>query len=99
MLFVGIEAQHPLRPEIIHFIEKDLPRTINFKLEKEINKLESLENLCQFLSPEATLKRGFSLTLKDGKVVSNSKELKSGDIIQTKFATGEMESKIEKIKK
>ena len=46
------------------------------------------------LSPQHILKRGYSLTLKDGKAVHSATELKSGDRIVTFFGEGCSESQI-----
>jgi exodeoxyribonuclease VII large subunit len=41
-----------------------------------------LENLATFLSPEATLKRGYSLTTKEGKIIKKISPLKKGEQIE-----------------
>lgn len=45
-------------------------------------------------SPDKLLKRGYSMTLKNGKIVKDSKELTTGDILTTRFAKGEIQSEV-----
>lgn len=46
--------------------------------------------------PELLLKRGYSITLKDGKSVRSAGQLKEGDIIETRFADGAVKSEVSK---
>ncbi len=56
--------------------------------------LDGLENTVRHLDPINVLKRGFSITLKDGKAVTNSNQLTSGDTITTILHEGKIESRI-----
>lgn len=80
--------------QMLDFIEMEMPKTVKYRFEKANNQLDNLEQLVSFLSPEATLKRGFSLTTKDGKIVKNKAKLKKGDVIETHFVDGKVESEI-----
>ena len=51
----------------------------------------------RMVSPENILKRGYTLTLKDGKIIKSVKELKENDIIETVFADGRVESTTKKL--
>ena len=62
---------------------------------REKMRLQSLEDKVQILSPQNTLRRGYSLTLKNGKAVTNTDDLKHGDMITTMFADGEVKSIVE----
>lgn len=44
------------------------------------------------VSPENILKRGYTLTLKDGKIIKSAKEVKASDVLETRFADGSTES-------
>ena len=46
------------------------------------------------LSPQATLERGYSITLKNDKVVKDVKLIKAGDQIKTKLSAGDFVSKV-----
>ena len=59
---------------------------------EEKHELAMHEKSVQFLSPDYILKKGYTLTLKDGKAVKSQAELKSGDLITSVFADGKKES-------
>ncbi len=63
-------------------------------LTKEQDRIRLNENTIRLLNPENVLKRGFTLTLKDGKIVKSVKDVSAGDEIKTRFADGTVESKI-----
>ncbi len=52
------------------------------------------DNAARLLAPENILKRGYTLTLKDGKIIKSAKDLATGDTIETRFADGNTESTI-----
>jgi len=52
------------------------------------------ENAVRLLNPQNVLKRGYTLTLKEGKIAKLAKGLKLKDEIETKFADGSVKSKI-----
>jgi exodeoxyribonuclease VII large subunit len=56
--------------------------------------IELNEQYIKMASPEYILKRGYTLTFKDGKIVKHSGNLSSGDDIYIKFADGEKKGKI-----
>ena len=61
------------------------------------NKTHRLELLQQRLNdalPEKQLARGYSITLKDGKVVKDTSLLKQGDVVTTLLHKGEIKSEI-----
>lgn len=66
------------------------------KLFKESERLRLNENTVRLLNPENVLKRGFTLTLKEGKIVKSVNDLVSGDELTTRFADGNVQSKITK---
>ncbi len=61
--------------------------------------LDHFEQIERMLSPSATLKRGYSVAVKKGKVVVNTGQLKKGDQLQTHFSDGRVESTVMTIKK
>ena len=54
-----------------------------------------LQETLRLTDPQQILKRGFSLTLKDGKVIRSAKQVKEGDLIETRLADGTLESTIQ----
>lgn len=55
-------------------------------------KLEMFEKHLALSSPENILKKGYTLTMKDGKVIKQHSLLKSGDEMTTLFAEGNIDS-------
>lgn len=47
------------------------------------------------LRPQKLLKRGYSITLKDGKAVKSAACLQSGDELITRLYEGEVKSRVE----
>ncbi len=64
-------------------------------IERPLLKLHRMEDMLRVLSPENILKRGYSITRKNGKAVFNASELKVGDEIITTLHNGEIKSRIE----
>lgn len=65
-------------------------------LQKENEHIHFYENAVRLLTPENVLKRGYTVTMKDGKIVKSVQKLKSNDEIETVFADGKVKSKITK---
>ncbi|MCF0159427.1 MAG: exodeoxyribonuclease VII large subunit [Bacteroidaceae bacterium] len=61
---------------------------------KQQHRLEMLAQRISDNSPERLLKRGYSITLKDGRAVTDAQQLKPGDVIVTRLAQGEVKSEI-----
>lgn len=53
-------------------------------------RLNSISRNIENLSPERVLKRGYSITKANGKVIMDSKKVKNGDIISTTLYKGEI---------
>ncbi|MDR1717170.1 MAG: exodeoxyribonuclease VII large subunit [Prevotella sp.] len=73
-------------------LEDSLKRSIQQQYKEELNKLETLDKQLHLSSPENILKKGYTLTMKDGKIVKQSGILRKGDEITTFFPDGEIES-------
>lgn len=79
-----------LLDQLIQRINVGIARSLTSKQ----HRLMLLEQRVNDASPERLLKRGFSITLKDGKAVTDSTQLKAGDIITTRLAKGEVISEV-----
>ncbi|MBN2667414.1 MAG: exodeoxyribonuclease VII large subunit [Bacteroidales bacterium] len=60
------------------------------------NRLTGFENSLKILDPENVLKRGFTITSINGKIIKKGKSLGEGDIIDTRFSDGTISSKVVK---
>jgi exodeoxyribonuclease VII large subunit len=63
-------------------------------LKTQNSVIQSLNELANTLNPENVLKRGFSITYHQGKVLRNSSISKPGDIIESRLEKGSLKSKI-----
>ena len=72
-------------------------RTVNGvrnMLTAQTHKLEIMEKTLAAADPAVILKRGYSLTRQNGRVVKGASDLKKGDRLTTVFADGSVESEI-----
>ncbi len=72
------------------YIFKDPTKIIDNKKNKYVNLLGKLETL----SPLKTLKRGYTFTKKDGKVITTKKDLKKNDLLEVEFVDGTVNTKV-----
>jgi exodeoxyribonuclease VII large subunit len=79
---------------ILEKISADLPVLVQRRLHTERSRLLHSEQLATVFSPENTLRRGYSLTAKNGKIVKSADELLPGDLIETRLADGSVESQV-----
>jgi exodeoxyribonuclease VII large subunit len=57
-------------------------------------KLSSIENELNILNPENVLRRGYTITSLDGKILKYRTQVSAGDIIDTRFIDGKVKSKV-----
>ena len=58
------------------------------------HRLQLIEEKVKNLDPALMLKRGYSITMKDGKVVRDANQLKAGDEIETRLEKGTIKSTV-----
>ena len=80
-------------------IEKENDLTYGLKniLERKTLKLESKIDKVLSLNPLSILKRGYTITKIDGKMLKTVEKLKKNDIIETVFSDGKIISKVKEI--
>ncbi len=71
-----------------------LSGALQVRMQREKHRLDLLEQRVNATSPEVLLKRGYSITLRNGKAVIDASLLKEGDEIVTRLAKGEIKSKV-----
>ena len=67
-------------------------------IERENNRISNIEKSIELLSPDRILKRGYSISVKDGFPVKSVTELKEGDNIMVVFADGVAETEVKNLK-
>lgn len=65
---------------------------IRSRMDKESHRIDLMERILKSASPDLLLKRGYSITLCNGKAVKDASLLKSGDEVETVLATGKFKS-------
>lgn len=75
-------------------IQDTLNRSTQQSLREHTTMLDMYEKHLQLSSPENILKKGYTLTLLDGKVIKHKDALRSGDSITTRFSDGSIESTV-----
>ena len=63
-------------------------------LMEQIRWIELTEQFVKMASPDYLLKRGYSLTLRNGKIVKQAEELEQGDELTVRFADGEVQAQV-----
>jgi exodeoxyribonuclease VII large subunit len=72
-----------------------LPLLLERRLMAERHRLQLIEEKTRSLDPTLLLKRGYSITLKDGKAVHDASTLHPGDEIETRLANGMVRSTVQ----
>jgi exodeoxyribonuclease VII large subunit len=78
----------------IHTTGKFFRNSIPAFLKQHANKLELLASKNHYNDPQHILKRGYSITLFQGKPVTSSAILNEGDVMDTLLSEGKIKSKV-----
>jgi len=78
---------------------EDMSRRVESNLKGKKESLTHQEEKLRLLNPRNILKRGFSITLKDNKVLKDCKYLKKGQILKTILYKGKIISQIESLRR
>lgn len=73
---------------------KDLAQATQTLLSRHHHRLELLQQRVADASPDKLLNRGYSITLKDGKAVTDAASLNPGDQLVTRLAKGSFTSEV-----
>jgi exodeoxyribonuclease VII large subunit len=76
--------------------EEKLKHVTTNVFENEIQKVEWLEKNMKLIDPKNILRRGFSITLKDGKAIKNASQIDEGDTIENVFYKGKVKSVVKR---
>ncbi len=79
----------------MEILSQNIQPILERKMLTESHRLQMLEQRMKAQDPELLLRRGYSITLKDGKSVKDANLLQKGDVIETRFAKGTTKSKVE----
>ncbi len=71
-----------------------LKKFSQFHLSNENIRLETLKTSVNHLHPDNVLKRGYSITRKDGQAIRSNLELRTGDVLETTLLEGKITSTV-----
>ena len=73
-------------------LQEGMKNRINVRMSKELMLVNGLENSVRLLDPRNVLKRGFSITLVNGKAVTDENEVNAGEELTTLLYNGTLKS-------
>ncbi len=76
------------------FLNEKLRNIVKSKVEREYFTIQRYEHFVSLSLPENMLKRGYSITTRNGKTVKSIADLKQGDVITTQLFDGKIDSEI-----
>ena len=74
-----------------------LQNILKYKMQESKNRFSSLIDKLELLNPINTLKRGYSITYLNDKVINNINDLKEKDELNLKFHNGQALVEVKKI--
>ena len=77
-------------------LAKRMETALKARMQAERHRIELWSQRVNAASPEVLLKRGYSITLKDGKAVTDTSALRPGDEVETRLAKGSFKSIVKK---
>jgi exodeoxyribonuclease VII large subunit len=92
---LDLQENIALKKNQLEVKESLLSKMITESILSEKRGIEYKKAIISKYSIDEILKQGYTLTRKNGKVVRSGKGLQKGDIIQTRFIDGEVESIIQ----
>lgn len=84
------------RRSTLDTLQMQLQNRSTSRLAEGTRFIQLTEQFIKMASPDYILKRGYSLALKDGKIIKHAADLDSGDKLVTRFADGDVKSIVEK---
>lgn len=91
------KAKHSNYKNLFNLLKKSLADSIKHSINNNSYKIELYQNKIDLINPVNVLKRGYSITTFNGKIIRNKANLKKGDIIETKLSNCKIESSITNI--
>lgn len=89
----NISSRH-IQPRLVKLesTQSALALTLDGVLRRQGARLDAIRSMLEALSPEATLRRGYSITRRDGRAVTSASQLHPGDEVITTLAEGTVTS-------
>lgn len=84
------------RRSVLETLQMQLQSRTASRITEGARFIQLTEQFIKMASPDYVLKRGYSLALKDGKIIKHATDLASGDELVTRFADGDVKSIVKK---
>ena len=82
------------KKSLIEKEKNELVKIINKSVANIKLKLEGLQNNLKILDPENVLKRGFTITSLNGRIIKSAASVNIDDVVETQFSDGKVGSKV-----
>jgi exodeoxyribonuclease VII large subunit len=92
---VGVQNRIATARTQLMYLFQSMKQAGEQRLLREKMRVQSIADKVEILSPQNTLRRGYTLTMKNGKAVTKAEDLKAGECVITIFADGEVKSIVE----
>ncbi len=79
----------------VQHLSEALPRLAVQKIQEQAQEINAMAQLCAAHHPEAVLRQGYTLTLREGKVLGSASGVRAGDLLLTRWHDGEHSSIVE----
>ncbi|MFK5857179.1 MAG: exodeoxyribonuclease VII large subunit [Bacteroidota bacterium] len=99
ILFYKPQQKISFQKNRIRQSEKQLITSVKTNVLSNETLLISLADKLRLLDPQNILKRGYSITSHNGKMILNAKKLKVDDLVETQTYEGSFTSKVQSLKK
>jgi len=93
-LHSSVKMYNSIRKNSLEIHKSKLASITHNTLNNYIVKTEALKNSLVMLDPENVLRRGYSITSVNGRIVKNTSEINKDDILETQFIDGTIRSTV-----
>lgn len=90
-----LQQQLSYRQMAVHQLQQRLWRAPQYAVMQAQHRVALLSQRAAALDPQRILERGYSITLHNGKSVTNARKLAKGDVIETRLKNGKITSRVE----
>jgi exodeoxyribonuclease VII large subunit len=73
-------------------LSDNVVKALGHRLEREKKRMQLMESVMNAYDPVNVLKKGYRITMKDGKAVTDDRQVKAGDVLVTYLKDGEITS-------
>lgn len=83
--------------QALQFMQQRIQTAIEKRLSSEQMRLQLLQQRCDAANPDLLLRRGYAITMCEGKIVTSVKQLQAGARLETHLADGTVRSVVSEV--